>query len=136
MRDTKEQLSGSRHRAQVRAEIDGVGDEEQRDAEIEHGLWIVFAKRIGKAAAGLQGDARAYLLDGSHQRKSKERRPELSVSKLRAGLGMRANARGIVVGCAGDEPWTQRGEVSFCFPPGSSALESLLFFLSLRRWHG
>jgi hypothetical protein len=33
--------SGSRHRAQVCAEVDGVGDEKQRDTKVKDGLWIM-----------------------------------------------------------------------------------------------
>jgi hypothetical protein len=53
----------------------------------------MLAQRVGKSAASLQCNARANFLDGGHQRKSKERGPELGISKLRAGLGIRPSAQ-------------------------------------------
>ena len=65
---------------------------------------------VAKALAGDPPDARADQLDGRHQRQCEHHGPQQCVTELRAGLGIRGDAAGIVVGSAGDQSRSQEPE--------------------------
>jgi hypothetical protein len=68
------------------------------------GLAITCAHVARQAAAGDPPDLAADQLDGGHQRIGQQHGPQQAVAEPRAGLGIGGDARGIVVGRAGDQP--------------------------------
>ena len=98
-----QQLGGVRHRAEIGGDVDGVGDEQQRDDDIQQRRRIMPADIAGDAAPGDAADARGNFLDRRHQRKRQQHGPADAVTELRAGLAVGADAGGIVVGGAGDQ---------------------------------
>ena len=102
-RPVDQQLQRRRHRAEVGADVDRVGDDQQTDQRIEQRRRIVAAHVAGEPAAGHAADLRADLLDRAHQRIGEQQRPAEAVAELRAGLGIGGDAAGIVVGGAGDQ---------------------------------
>jgi len=98
-----QELGGVRHGAEIGGDVDGVGDEQQRDDDIQKRCRIVPADIAGDAAPGDAADPRGNLLDRDHQRKCQQHGPADAVTELRAGLAVGADAGGIVVGGAGDQ---------------------------------
>ena len=101
-RDRHEHVDGRRDRADVRPGVEGVGDDEGDHGRVQ-GAGVVLAQHARQAVSRHQADLGAHVLDGRHHRQHRERRPERREAVLRAGLGVRPDARGIVVRCPGDE---------------------------------
>jgi hypothetical protein len=99
-----EQLHRFGHRRQVGGDVDGVGDDQQRDQRERQPPRAHLADVRGEAFAGDEADARRELLDAYHQRHRQEQRPDQREAELRAGLRIGGDAARIVVGRAGDEP--------------------------------
>lgn len=95
------------HGPEIRADIDDVRDEQERDDARQQPGRVVFAK-VGRAPApGGASDPRADFLDRGHQRVAEEYRPDDAEPELGVGLGIGRNAARIVVGCAGDQAGTE-----------------------------
>ncbi len=97
--------------AQVRAQVDRIRDEKQADAKVEDGLCEMPADVRGQPAPGLERNAGAGLLCRGHERNGEKRRPQLPIPECGTRLRIGADARGIVVGRAGDEPRSERPHV-------------------------
>ncbi len=97
------QPGGLGHRADIRADVDGVGDDEQEYEPDQHLPGITVLDRAREAGAGHRADPGAGFLDRDQQGDLVERGPELAVSELRARLGIGGDAGRIVVGGAGDQ---------------------------------
>ena len=91
------------HRAEIGGDVDGVGNQQQRNDEVEQRPREMGADIGGKPVAGDATDACADDLDADHQRRGDQYRPQHAVAELRAGLRIGRNAAGVVVGGAGDE---------------------------------
>ena len=89
-------LQRIRHRAEVGADIDRVGDEQQRhdDAAARSGS---AGRDCRRCRAGGAADAGADLLDRDHQGIGEQHCPADAEAELRAGLAVSADAGGIVV---------------------------------------
>ncbi len=103
LRPADQQVDRVRHGAKVRADIDRVGGEHERDDALQHPVRIVPADVAGDAVAGGPADARADFLDRHHQRIAEQHRPADGEAELRAGLRIGADPARVVVRCAGDE---------------------------------
>ena len=64
----------------------------------------------GNAMTRHAPNAAADFLDGAHEWKGKEHRPEHPKAKLRADLGIGGNSTRIIIGGARHKSGTQRGE--------------------------
>ncbi len=106
-RPADHQLQRRRHGAEIRAQVDGVGDDQERNQGEHHDARIVPLQVAGDTAARHPSDPRADFLDGAHQRPAKEEGPAEVEAELRAGLGIGGDAAGIVVRGAGDESGAQ-----------------------------
>ncbi len=102
-----QQLQRGRHRTEVGGEIDGVGDQQQADHDMEQPRRIEIADIRRQAVPGDPADARADDLDPDHQRQREEHRPQHAVAELRSRLGIAGNAARIVVGGTGDQAGTE-----------------------------
>ena len=91
------------HGAEIGAEIDHIGDEQQAHDEAQQARRVVLPQIAGDALAGDAADAGADLLDRRHQRKAEQHDPAHAVAVLGADLGICGDAAGIVVGGAGDK---------------------------------
>ncbi len=98
-----QKLGGVRHRAEIRRDIDGVGDEQQRDHHVQQQRRIMPANVAGDAVPGDAADPRRNFLDRRHQRKRQQHGPADAIAELRAGLAVGADAGGIVIGRASDQ---------------------------------
>ncbi len=105
-----EQTRASGHRAEIRADIDGVGDEQQQHRAKQDASAVVLPHDARDALVGHQPDAPAHLLDRDHEREHVEREPEQTRTEGRAGLRIGSDARGIVVGGASDKTWAKHTE--------------------------
>ena len=106
-RPADQKLDPGPHGADIGAEIEDIGHQHQPDQRIEQWPRIIPAQIAGNAQSGDAADARADLLDPCHQGIGEQQRPGEPIAELRAGLGIRGNPAGIVVGGAGDQTWTQ-----------------------------
>ena len=102
-----QQRSAGGDGAQVGAGVDGVGRQQGEYRGSNHPGWELAAKAQPKAHAGVEGDPAAELLDGSHQGKREQRRPEQPVTELAPHLRVGADPARVVVAGAGDEPGAQ-----------------------------
>jgi len=96
--------------AETSAEIENVGDAQQRNDSVKQRLGIVFADVFSDALAGDPAQARTDFLDRRHQRKRKQHGPQHARAELRADLGVRGDAARIVVRGAGDQAWAEAAE--------------------------
>ncbi len=79
----------------------------------------------GEAASGGTTDAGADFLESGHQRNGEEHEPRLGEAELRAGLRVRGDAGGIIIGGTGDESGSEAGEARF-FNSGEAFLRTWL----------
>ena len=98
-----EQANGGNHRAEVGADIDSVGGEEQQYGAKENVAVVVAAHDARQPLARDEADAGAHLLGGDHQRKEVEGGPEEAEAVGGSSLGVRADARGVVIGGSGNQ---------------------------------
>lgn len=68
---------------------------------------MVLAQYAGQALARNQTDLGAHVLDADHHRQHRDGRPQRREAELGPGLGIRSNARWIVVRSAGDQARTE-----------------------------
>ncbi len=101
------QTAGLGHGPDIGADVDGVGHRDQQHHPDQHRTRIVLLDHPGESAAGDRADAGAGLLDRNQQRDLIERRPQLAIAELGAGLGIGGDAGRVVVGRSGDDPWAQ-----------------------------
>jgi hypothetical protein len=102
-RTVDQQMQGGGHRAEVSADIDGVGDHKQADQRIKQGRRMMAPHVAGETPAGDPANMCADQLDRAHQRIGEQQRPPQAVAELRACLGISGDAAGIVVRSAGDQ---------------------------------
>ena len=98
-----EQLNGRRHCAQIGADVEDIGYKHQADCRYQYRATVLLPNDRGNARAGNQADASAHLLHRNQKRKHVQRQPELAGAEGGAGLGIGADARRIIVGCASDQ---------------------------------
>ena len=96
-----------RHRAEIRADIDHIGDDQQAHQRIKKPRSSNGAACWRRGPAGHPADIGADHLDRAHQRIGEKQRPDQAVAELRAGLRIGGDAAGVVVGSAGDEARTE-----------------------------
>ena len=101
---TRQQRTGRGHRPQVGADVERVGGEQSENGDADQPAREFATQARSQPDAGLKRDPRAQLLHRAHQRKGEERQPEQPVPKLAPDLGVGADAAGIVVAGAGDQP--------------------------------
>ena len=99
--DQKAQRGG--HGAEIGADIDRVGDDEEPDQQIQQGRWVVAAHVSSKTPPRHPADLRADHLNRAHQRIGQKQRPTEAVAELRAGLGIGRDAARVIVRSAGDQ---------------------------------
>ena len=92
------------HRAEIRADVYGVRDEDECEQAIQNFLVVIFLDDRRNAFARHRADARACLLYRHHEGEQKERGPQLPVAELRAGLGVGGDTGRIIIRRAGDQP--------------------------------
>jgi hypothetical protein len=100
-------LDGGRHRTQVGADVECIGHQHETDRDKEHPPAVLLANNRGNTLARDQANASAHLLNRDQEREHVERQPELASAEGGASLGIRADARRVVVGRAGDQPRSQ-----------------------------
>ena len=105
-----EELARVRHGAEVGADIDRVGDEQQRHDDLQQPVRIVPAEIAGDAMPRGAAEAGADFLDRHHQRIGQQHRPADAETELRTGLAVGADAGRIVVRRAGDQPWPENAD--------------------------
>ena len=98
-----QKLEGRAHGAEVRTEVDDIGDQQQQDDSPEQGARIVPTQVPGNSGAGDPADLRGDLLDHHHQREADDERPDQAVPEFRADLAMRADPAGVIIRGARDQ---------------------------------
>ena len=107
MRAVNEQLQGSTHGREIGANIDEVGDKQQRNRKAQHPGRIVPPQVLRDPLPGYSADTGANSLDRCHQRVAEQHGPAKGIAELRSDLAVGGNAARIVVGCTGDQPRPQ-----------------------------
>ena len=98
------------HRRDVGSDVDDVGDQQKGD-ETEQNVAAIKGLGIGgDPLAGGAADMGADKLNGDHERRREEDRPEQAKAKLSAGLRIGGDAGWIVIGRAGDQSRPQLGQ--------------------------
>ncbi len=92
-----EELCGDRHRAQVGADVDGVGDQDQGDRGKQDFAAVVLAHDTRDPPARHQADASTHLLHDDHQGQDVDHEPELTGAEGGARLRIGGDAGGIVI---------------------------------------
>ena len=119
-----EKLARVRHGAEVGADIDRVGDEQQRHDDLQQPVRIVPAEIAGDAMPRGAAEAGADLLDRHHQRIGQQHGPADAEAELRTGLAVGADAGRIVVRRAGDQPWPENADKA----PDGTGFDRLILF--------
>jgi hypothetical protein len=88
---------GLAHRAEIGAEIDDVGDEQERNDCAQQPGRIMAPDVAGNPMPGDAADPRADFLNRGHQRPGEQHYPSHVVAELRAGLRIGRDAARIVV---------------------------------------
>ena len=114
--DGHEQIRRRRHRAKIGAHVDGVGDAQERHRDIEHGASVVATNDAGEPVVGDNAHTSAHLLHGNGQRQQHRRHPQQRAAKGRAGLRVGADARGVIVSGARDQPRSQHPQATVEIP--------------------
>src|SRR2546430_2060315 len=104
------QLAAGRHRAEVGANVEGVGGQQTGNGEADQPAWELAPQADAQAHAGLQRDSRAQLLDRAHEWKRQEGRPEEPIAEVAADLRVGSNAARIVIAGPGDQAGSQQLE--------------------------
>jgi hypothetical protein len=99
-----DEVGGLAHGGDVRADIYGVGDEQQGHQGGDHPPGHHPVHVLGETPAGHPADVGADQLDRAHQREGQDHGPEQAVAELGAGLGIGGDTAGVVVGGAGNQP--------------------------------
>jgi hypothetical protein len=107
-----EEAGRRRHRAQIRADVEDVGDDGERHRRVEHRPPEAFPDERGQPSTRRQPEARGHLLHRGGHRSDRDRRPHQAETKRRADLRIGADAGRVVVGCAGDDPRAEAFEVA------------------------
>ncbi len=137
----RDQVGRRAHGRQIGADIDGVGDEQQRQQPVHDGQGHHLAHIVGQAPPGDPADQGADHLDGDHQREGQHHGPEQVEAELGPGLAVGGDAAGIVVGGAGDQaraqPLQQRRLMDTGFQAGGQSRRRRPDFPSYRfGWRG
>ena len=98
------------HRAQIGADVDDVGEQQQAHDDPQQPGRIVRADIAGDPHSGHTADAGADLLDRGHQREGEQHHPAHAKAELCPSLGVGGDAAGIVVRRAGDQPRAEGSE--------------------------
>ena len=106
----RHQLCRGRHAAKVGADIDHIGDHENRARSPKHPAGIVHSHCGCEPLPGNHPQPRAHQLHRDHQWKRNQRDPEGGVTVRRACYGIGGNPGGIVVGCTRDQAGPENGE--------------------------
>jgi hypothetical protein len=105
-----QQLQRRAHRAEIGAQVDQIGGQQQQDDAPRQPRRVVPAQIAGDAEAGDATDPRANLLDRCHQRVAEHQRPGQAVPELRADLRIGGDAAGVVIRRPGDQARPQHLE--------------------------
>ena len=111
------------HRGDVGGDVDDVGQQQQDDDGVQQPRRIGAPDVGGQPAPGDPADARRHQLDADHERVRQHQRPQGVEAELGAGLGIRRDARRVVVGGAGDQARAER-------------FEGGVFLEAADEWHG
>jgi hypothetical protein len=74
------------HGAEIGADIDRIGDEQQGDDRLQQPIWIVNPQVAGDAFSGGAADPPADFLDHGHQRIAEQHQPADGETELRSRL--------------------------------------------------
>ena len=96
------------HCTEIRADIDRICHEEERDDYLQQPFGIVPAKVAGDAFTGDATDPGADLLYRDHQRVAEQHGPRNRKAELGACLTIGTDTAGVVVGGPGDEPRSEQ----------------------------
>jgi hypothetical protein len=108
--NASEHLRGIRHPAQIRSDVDGVGNEQRaRDNRDDRARKFVM-KRAGQTATGHHSDSGAHELHCGHQRPGDQRRPKQRRAERRASARISGDAGRIVIGRTGDNTGPEFGK--------------------------
>lgn len=102
-----DQDEGGGHGTKVGANVNGIGEKEEKDDGVKDGAGVVMFDDGGKTGAGNQADATADFLDGGGKRGKVEGEKELAQAKEGASLRIGGDAGGVIVRSAGDESGTK-----------------------------
>ena len=125
-RPADEEAQRVAHGAEIGAQRDGVGEQDQEHAAPQQRARIVPADGAGEAAAGGAPDPAAHLLHHGHQRPAEQRQPAQGVAEGGAGLRVGADRHRVVVGRAGDQPRSEHAEEAGPGRPDRGAARFLL----------
>ena len=102
-RDARHHRGRIRHAAEIRGDVDHIGDDQQGASRPEHPRGIAAPDDARETSAGRQAEACAHQLNRGHERKREQRRPQRQVAEGGAGDGVCGDAGRVVVGGAGDQ---------------------------------
>jgi hypothetical protein len=104
---TGQQAQRRAHGAEVRAEINDIGDDEQKYDGAQKPHRVVASQVLRDAVTRDATDPGADRLDHGHQRKAKQHGPGEAVAELGAHLTVSGDSAWIIVCRPGHQTWTQ-----------------------------
>ena len=109
-RAADQQVQTRSHGADIRADVDGVGQEQEPDGGMQHPLRKMLAQAGGQTVSGDPSHLCADFLDAAHQGIREHHGPQHAQAELAAHLGVCGDAAGVVVGGAGDDAGTDQSQ--------------------------
>ena len=106
-RRARDHPGGLRHAAEIRRNVDHVGDDQQQAGSPQHPARIAPPDHAGETEASDNAEPGAHQLHGGHERERHDRRPQRQVAEAGAGHRVGRNARRVVVRRAGDQAGSQ-----------------------------
>ena len=107
------QLGCLGHASQIGADVDHVGNDQQRAGPPQHRARVPGAHHSREAFARHHPQPCTHQLHGHHERKGKQCDPERRIAKCCAGDRIRGDTGGVVIRRASDEPGAKLGKESF-----------------------
>ena len=104
--ETRDELRDFSHGCDVGGDIESIGDQQQKHDALEY-RWRECGLDVGgKPFSSDPPDARAHRLDRRHEGEGQRHRPQHVETELRTRLGIGGYPARIIVGHAGDKPWS------------------------------
>ncbi len=108
--DAGEKLRDVGHAAEIRGDIEDIGDDQQRTGAPQDPAWIAQPDHAGQPEPGDHAEAGAHDLHRRHQREREHRGPQRRIAETGAGDRISGDAGWVVIGGAGDQAGAEIGK--------------------------
>ena len=107
------EVGNGTHSGNVCAYVENDGRETEHHHQIQDGPGIIFLEYSRKARGSNDSNARTHFLNGCHQRKCNQRRPQGRETELGARLRIGSDAGGIIITRSGYQSRSEKLPESF-----------------------